>query len=173
MSSEEQPAPKTKKSSYETWLDELKSVEITEDEANEILDEYLSKGYWEKEYKLFNGRYVVTLRTRDAAHNQRVANTLDSLRTSDPAVYSQNIFRLNLAGSLAKTKDLEFPYIKFNGKNYKELEDDFTKKLSYIDNSLGDLLVTQLFEVLRHFDKLTTAVFSNGASSAFLALHQE
>lgn len=152
----------------EQWLENIKEVGLTEQQADDILDEYITKGYWEKTYKIFKGRITVTMRTRDASHNQRIANTLDSLRTNDPAIHSQNIFRLNLAGSLVRYNKETFNHPKYTGKNSAEMETAFVERLAFIDNSLGELIVNQLFLVVENFDKITRAVFSNGAASAFL-----
>jgi hypothetical protein len=86
----------------ETWEDRVKAAGLTMDQALEILDALIEKGFYEKTIPLYGGRRPVVLRTRDAYCRQRVANALDTLRTNDPRVHSQTTLRICLAGSLVQ-----------------------------------------------------------------------
>ena len=163
----EEETPKVAKKPIEKWLDAIKEVGLSDIEAENILDEYLQKGFWEKDYNLFRGKLKVTLRTREGYSLQRVANSLDALRTNDPTVYTQTMFRINLASSLSKFKEIRFDFPKYNGKNATEIDEQFTKRLQFIDTEIGSLILQQLYFALENFDQLTRAVFSEGAASGF------
>ena len=102
----EEETPKVAKKPIEKWLDAIKEVGLSDIEAENILDEYLQKGFWEKDYNLFRGKLKVTLRTREGYSLQRVANSLDALRTSRPLRCTMRVARSRiLTGSpISSTK---------------------------------------------------------------------
>jgi hypothetical protein len=59
----------------ETWEDRVKAAGLTMDQALEILDALIEKGFYEKTIPLYGGRRPVVLRTRDAYCPIRMAST--------------------------------------------------------------------------------------------------
>ena len=149
----------------ETWEDRVKASGLTTEQALEILDAMIEKGFYEKTIPLYGGRRALVLRTRDAYCRQRVANALDTLRTNDPRVHSQTTLRICLAGSLVQfgKKTLAFapPDADLDAQ-----EAAFNERLRYVDG-LGDPFLDTLYATLSQFDRWTYAALSNGAPTGF------
>jgi len=150
----------------ERWQRNIKNAGMSEDQANEILDKVLDQGFWEKEYVLYNGRLKLTLRSRDAAANQRVANALDEVRTFDQRVLDQARLRVQLACSLVRYRDKVLPLAAPDEEPAKH-ETAFRARLAFCDQFIAGPVVESVFRALIDFDAKTYAALSEGASSGF------
>lgn len=137
----------------ELWRQELKKVELTEAQADSILDSLLAKGYYEREYMLMRRRLRATFRTRDGSAISRVADVLDMARSNDPRVHNQLMLRQNLASSL----------VSFQGHR---LPDEIEKRLAFIDKQPSGV-IDALYGALQRFDQLMWAVTNDGAVQGF------
>lgn len=155
-----------KLSPLERWQRNLKAVDLSEEDAEAILDSMIRQGYWEREYSLFRGKLNIKLRTRDGYSLQRAANALDSLRTNDPYVYTQTIYRLNLAGSLVKYRDVDLRHVSLKDTDEERIN-AYNERLLFIDKAIPATILSQVYNALTHFDNLATAALSEGASSGF------
>jgi hypothetical protein len=155
--------PDNNKTPLERWREALTKAEITEEEADKILDSVLSNGYYEKMYPLFKGRLRVTLRSRDSASLQRVSDALDTIRTNDPRVHAQTMNRYNLAASLSRYQDTSF---KHPTSSLEERENAFAERLKFVDNIPVPVLL-QLYNTLQKFDNAVFAALSEGAEMGF------
>jgi hypothetical protein len=161
-SSNDSPA---KKSPMERWRDAIEAADLTEEDADKILDAVLATGHYDKSHKLFRGRMTVVLRSRDSASLQRVSDALDSIRTNDVRVHTQMMNRYNLAASLVRYQDKSFKHPPANG-DINEREKSFAERLSFIDTVPAPVLV-QLYTLLSKFDNAVFAAMSEGAELGF------
>lgn len=152
-----------KKTSLERWREAIEAAHLTEAEADKILDEVLSKGYYEAPKKLFRGRLSVVFRSRDALSLQRVAEALDAIRTNDPRVHSQTMNRYNLAASL---KEYQGKALPFKTGTVVEQNEAFMQRLNFIDGLPATVLI-QLYAALDQFDNQVFAAMSEGAELGF------
>lgn len=150
----------------ERWKRNIDNAKLSVDEANEILDKVLERGYWEKEYDLYGGRLKLTLRSRDAAANQRVANALDEVRTFDQRVLDQARLRVQLASSLVKYRDKVLPVAAPDEAPAKH-EATFAERLTFCDRFIAGPVIEAVYRALIDFDNKTYAALSEGASAGF------
>jgi len=155
----------------ERWRKNLADVRLTEAEAEAILDDVLTKGYWAKSYSLLRGRVQVTFRTRDVYHQRRVANAVDQFRLPTPDKTAAVYVSYNLAGSLAAIDARGFPAKALNHPDpYRakpeEIETAFNERLAYVEKLPGPLLGA-LTQALGHFETLVNAALSEGAPEGF------
>ena len=150
----------------ERWLRNIQNAGLAEDAANEILDKVLEQGFWDKEYLLYGGRLKVTLRSRDAAANQRVANALDEVRTNDLTVTNQARLRVQLACSLVRYRDHALP-VASPDLPMGDHDRAFSSRLAFCDRSIAGPVIEALYRALIDFDGKTYAALSEGASSGF------
>lgn len=150
----------------ERWQRNVKNAGLTEAEANEILDKVLEQGYWEKEYVLYSGRLKLTLRSRDAAANQRVANALDDVRTFDQRVLDQARLRVQLACSLVRFRE-KILTTAAPDEDPSKHDAAFRARLTFCDRFIAGPIVETVYRALIDFDAKTYAALSEGASSGF------
>lgn len=150
----------------ERWQRNVKNAGLTEADANEILDKVLEQGFWEKEYVLYNGRLKLTLRSRDAAANQRVANALDDVRTFDQRVLDQARLRVQLACSLVRFRE-KILTTAAPDEDPSKHDAAFRARLTFCDRFIAGPIVETVYRALIDFDAKTYAALSEGASSGF------
>jgi hypothetical protein len=150
----------------ERWQRNIKNAGLSETDANDILDKVLEQGFWEKEYVLYNGRLKLTLRSRDAAANQRVANAIDEVRTYDQQVLNQARLRVQLACSLIRYRDKPLPTAAPDEDPMKH-DAAFSQRLTFCDRFIAGPIVDVVYRALIDFDAKTYAALSEGASSGF------
>jgi hypothetical protein len=140
------------------WRKGLETAKLTEEEADAIIDEMISRGFYEKEYTLFRGRLVVRFRSRDGQALERIARALDSVRTNDERVHSQIISRFNLASSLATYGDKKF--------TKPSTDEEFIERLKFVD-SRPSAVLSQIYVALNNFDAQVFAALNEGAEMGF------
>lgn len=158
-------ADSAKKSPTERWRDALESANLSEAEADQILDSVLATGSYEKSYKIFRGRLTITLRSRDSASLQRVSDALDAVKTNDSRVHMQTMNRYNLAASIIRYQDKVFKH-PAPSTDSSDREKAFYDRLAFIDTIPAPVLV-QLYSVLGKFDSIVYAALSEGAEMGF------
>lgn len=157
--------PSEKKTPMERWREAIAEVELSEEDADKILDSVLANGFHEKSYKIFRGKLTVALRSRDSAAIQRVSDALDSVRTNDPRVHTQTMNRFNLAASLTRYQDKAFKHAAANA-DPGDRDKAFYERLAFVDTIPAPVIV-QLYAVLDKFDRITFAALSEGAQLGF------
>lgn len=140
----------------------LKEVGVSREEAAMIVDEILTKGYWEKDYQL-TPRRKVTFRTRAYHDTQRFYDFIEVEQPKNASYYNELLFKFSLAGSLAVYcgKTFEFPT-----GDKETLDKAFEARLKYIA-SLGDPAIRLLYAKLGKFDELVRIVTEEGAVENF------
>lgn len=172
LEEEEQPAAApaapeqtAKKTPMERWREAIESAEVTEEEADKILDAVLATGHYEKTFKIFRGKLAITLRSRDSASLQRVSDALDAVRTNDARVHTQTMNRFNLAASLVRYQDKQFKH-SGTGAEASDREKAFYERLAFVDTIPAPVLM-QMYAVLAKFDNVVFAALSEGAEMGF------
>lgn len=155
------------KTPAELWKESITKVGLKESEARGILRQILKKGFWEKDYSLFQGELNISLRTRTSYSRQRVAIALDALQKPCPdVVWGQVMARLNLAGSLSKYDDVQLPHTPLKATDDEERK-AFEERLEFLDKAVPEPVLSQLYEQLRRFDLIAMAVTAEGAVQGF------
>lgn len=169
--SEGQDSAATALTPVERWKKNIAAVKLSEAQAEAILDDVLTKGYWSKDYSLLRDRVQVTFRTRDVYHQRRVANAIDQFRLPTPDKASAVYVSYNLAGSLAALtarglpqKALLFPDVYKSDPT--EIEQAFNARLAYVEKLPGPLLGA-LTQALVNFETIVNAALSEGAPEGF------
>lgn len=152
----------------EEWKKLLEKAKLTEVQARDIQRSVLRKGYWQKDYSLFNGELKITLRTRLGDHNQRLIYALDQLRNLDGKAESEMTCHVNLAGSLLRYNDGEkeklFEFIETSSPT----ERDRTHQLrAEFVTTIPDPVKAHCFMVLANFDAIVYTAMANGSVGAF------
>lgn len=158
--------PTKEKDPIETWREGLKAAGINEAQAGTILDSMLEKGYWERDYRLFNGRVVLRLRTRDAQNINRIMALIDRMRLPTQALIDEHIAILNLAGSIVSLRDAQLPHPDVNKSSTDVIEDAFDKRREFVSRIAGPLMPA-IRSALVHFDSVVAAALANGAAEGF------
>lgn len=159
-------APPDNRPPIEKWRDGLRKAGITEAYAETVLDSMLSKGYWEREYKLYHGRVLLKLRTRDAQNINRIMAAIDRMRVPSAPLIEEHITLLNLAGSIVKLRDVNLPHPDVNTSSVDEIEDAFEKRREFTRRISGPLMPA-IRAALVHFDKIVAAALADGADEGF------
>ena len=159
-------APEPELEPIEKWRAALKEAGITEEQAGTILDSMLSKGYWEREYRLFYGKVVLKLRTRDAQNINRIMSAIDQMRMPTPAMVDEAIALLNLSGSIVQLRDVTLPHPDALKATVDDIETAFDQRRAFVARIPGPLMPA-IRKALVHFDQVVAAALANGAIEGF------
>jgi hypothetical protein len=149
----------------ERWEAGLKDAKLSKESAYEIIRAILRKGYWEKEYSIWNGELTATFRTRDRYHVHRVRRALEALADRTEFAISQAVFSCNLAGSLMAFQGKELPHPEL-GTPRVAVEEAYKIRYDFVD-ALQAPVTDQLTVALAHFDALVAAATQEGAAQGF------
>lgn len=149
---------------HETYAAALKTIGVTREDAAEIMDNVLFKGYHTEKYVL-SPRTSVTFRSRQYTDTERLQAYLEATRPMYDSSISEITYRYLLAGSLAafKTDTFEFPDANTPAEKANAL---FETRLAYI-RALPDVVVRILFDKLRKFDEKLSVCLQTGSVENF------
>lgn len=148
----------------ESYEEALKTVGLTREEAAEIFDEYLEKGFYERPFEI-SKRVSGVFRTRSRQDTQRFFDYIEATKPTYQGTIDEVRARYLLAASLKRIGKREF---EFAGPKMtrEEIEKLFETRLAYVDNS-GDSLFRLLCEQLSKFDSLISVALKEGAVENF------
>jgi len=149
-----------------TWEARVKAAGLSEDQAQHILTEIITKGFFERSFLVY-GRVPVVLRSRDGYVRGRLLEIYDQFRVMDPRVYSETYLRVALAGSLVKFGAETFPHTAPGERDPQKLEAAFAERLAAVNNMADPVLEETLFPLISRFDQWVYAALSNGAPAGF------
>jgi len=164
-SSDASAEPPEKLSPLDRWKANLKAADITEDQANTILDAIITQGHYAQDYKLLHGRLRVRLRTRSASTLRRVGDALDQVRTNDPRVHNQVMGRLLLIDSLASYNKTTFSFPAATAP-IDEQQAAYKQRADAVDAMPG-MIYDTLMATLSRFDTQVAAACSEGDVEGF------
>lgn len=147
-----------------SYEERLKEAGVTKEQAADIIDAVIMKGYWSEPVKV-TSRISVTLRTRSARDVRRIQDYLEVQRPVYDNHYSEILGRMMLAASLEKLGKDSF---SFPGKDAKdnEYETAFQQRATYIEN-LADPVLRLLLLKLWAFDEKIRTVLAEGTVENF------
>ncbi len=147
-----------------SYEEQLKEAGISKDEAAEIIDAVLMKGYYSEEVKL-TSRISARFRTRQYRDIQRAQTIIETQRPVYEDHKQAIYLRHALAGSLERFgKDtLNFPKSNANGD---EVEKAFQERVTYVDQ-LSEPAMNLLYRMLFKFDQKVLTVLSEGVIENF------
>lgn len=147
-----------------SYEERLKEAGVTKEQAAEIIDAVLMKGYWSESIKITE-RIKLRLRTRSARDIRRIQDHLEVQRPVYDTHYTEITGRMSLAASLESLGSDKFT---FPGKDAKpeEYETAFQARVNYIEN-LADPILRMLFLKLWTFDEKIRVVLSEGVIENF------
>src|SRR4051812_25369338 len=132
-----------------SYEDQLKSVGVTKEQAAEIVDAVLMKGFWSEPFQItskLKGRF----RSREYRDTLRLQRQLEIESPKMQIVYNEIRFPSLLAASLEQSGQNRFVFPNKN-TTADEAEKLFENRLSFIHN-LPEATVTILFTKLSKFD---------------------
>jgi len=148
----------------------LRQFKLTEDDVRSIQRAILRRGFWSREYKMWNGELVLTLRNPHGEHRLRRARMFDRLESPTNLMVSEATSRIDLAGSLLSYDDGEtrhvFTFPERAEKDDQKLEDMFNERYRFI-SEIDPQIQVHLFTAHNHFTNLIAAALANGAVESF------
>jgi hypothetical protein len=134
----------------EMWRQECELHGLSMSEAAKILDEVMSKGFYEESYRVA-GR-VFKLRTRTTVDGDRLIEMLRELRPDNNAVLTHLVARINLASSLSSFGSEVFPHTYPTDDNRPTLDAEWKHRWSYT-SSLPQPIFLAVTQTLQNFDE--------------------
>jgi hypothetical protein len=140
----------------------LKSIGVSREEAAMIVDEILTKGYWEEEAKLTPLRRV-KLRTRSYRDLERFYQFVELEQPKNTSYYNELLYKYSLAASLATYDGKSFT---FPDGDKAEVDKAFQARLRFVE-SLPEPAIRLLYARLGKFDEKIRIVTEEGAIEGF------
>lgn len=142
----------------------LKELEIDEGEAARIVDELLSKGYYQESFEI-SKKLSVMFRTREQRDTVRLQMAVQVQRPLYTDAMDELMTRYNMAASLAAYGRETF---KFPAE--KSTDDDaskgFDERLAFVER-LSTPIFSRLSVALARFDRKISAVMREGVAENF------
>jgi len=147
-----------------SYEEKLKEAGVTKDEAADIIDSVLMKGFWSETIKI-TARISIKLRTRSARDVRRIQDYLEVHRPVYDTHYTEIMGRMTLAASLEQLGTDKLPFPGKDAKN-EDYEKAFQERGNYIEG-LADPILRLLFLKLWAFDEKIRAVLAEGTIENF------
>jgi hypothetical protein len=141
------------KTPHEEYLDALKAIDVTPDQAANIVDSLIIHGFYEETF-LLNKKFPVKFRTRDQSSNLRVDKALADQKPEYNSSYMTLVVTHNIAASLVQ-------WGKFICKPY-ESDEEFEKTLKLVQK-IPQPIFQLLVEQLSKFDQKLLTVSNSAA----------
>jgi hypothetical protein len=147
-----------------SYEERLKEVGLTKEQAAEIVDNVLFKGFHTQDIPM-TPRMKIRLRTRQLRDTQRAQLYLEVSHPSYDTHYNEILMRYNAAASLEKWGNDVFEFPKKDDAP-ERVEQLFKQRLDYVD-SLADPAVRLLFTKVWGFDRKVIVALEEGAIENF------
>ncbi len=143
------PVEELVKTPHQYWLEELDKHDVTPEETQAIVDQLLTKGFYEETYRVRETMFA--FRTRTTRDADRLMDILLETQPDSQAQLAHTVSRVNLAASLSKYgKDrFELPADKADDSDAKDIL--WKQKYRYM-TALPEPLFYMLGQVLTKFD---------------------
>lgn len=148
-----------------SFEEKLKAAGLTRDQASEIIDAVLLKGFWAEDIKV-TSKIKVRLRTRNARDTKRAQEILEAQRFTMDAHYSESWFRLLLAASLEQFGDDKFVHPNYRKDGFEAIEKAYQDRIVYVEG-LPDPALRVLFSKLSKFDNRVAVALEEGSIENF------
>ncbi|MHC4619088.1 MAG: hypothetical protein ACYTEQ_15195 [Planctomycetota bacterium] len=142
----------------------LAEHDISEDEAEEIVDNLVTKGYHEEEFPI-SRRRSVTFRTREHRDLLRLQVMFQVQQPVFQGTIDEMTVRYNMAASMVSCIDQKFEFATLETPD-KEADALFDKRMEYVER-MPDPLFSKLSVKLAVFDRKISAVMREGVAENF------
>lgn len=142
----------------------LKDHDISEEKAARIVDDLMTKGFYEEEYPL-SQKYKVTLRTRERRDGIRLQGVLNARMPLLQTGMDELTTRYNLAASLAEYNGTRYNFPQAD-TSAKDVEKFFDVRMQVVEK-LPDPMFYKLTQKLAKFDRMLAAVMREGVAENF------
>lgn len=162
---EAQSPPSTPEEIHKEFLEGLKEVGLTLDEARGIMDEVLTKRFYTERHELRGKPLIV--RSRNYRDTLRTQQYLEAENPTYATSMDEIILRYNAAASLVQFGDRTFDHPEDRTEyTEQDVEDAFDTRLRFLQ-TLPSIVVGKLNTVVYNMDRKLAAVFSEGAPEDF------
>jgi hypothetical protein len=151
----------SKEEQYEKNLGEF---DITLRAARAIMEQMVTKGFYEEDFKV--GPITCTLRTRVYDDLVRTQRLLETERPEYASAVQEMLNRYNTAASLVRYGEYTFDHPDAMTATEKDLEDAFEKRMHFVKR-LPQLISVKVMQFSYEFDRKMIAVFGEGAPQDF------
>jgi hypothetical protein len=141
------------KTPHEEYLEALKAINVTPDQAANIVDSLIIQGFYEETF-LLNKKFPVKFRSRDQGSNQRIDRALADHKPEYNSSYMTLVVTHNIAASLVQ-------YGKFICQPYVS-DEEFDKTLKMVQK-IPQPIFQLLVEQLSKFDQKLLTVSNSAA----------
>lgn len=131
------------------WKSDLDLNRIRLSDAEKILDTIMQKGFYEESYRIAGS--IFKLRTRTTVDSDRLIEMLRELAPESEAVATHLIARVNIASSLSKFGDNNFPHSQPSDENRQLLDEEWRIRWTYI-SSLPQPIFLAMVQTMQRFD---------------------
>lgn len=131
------------------WAQDLKMHRVSISEAEKILDTIMQKGFYEESYRIAGS--VFKLRTRTTVDSDRLIEMLREVAPESEAVATHLIARINVAASLAKFGENNFPHSQPTDENRSLLDEEWRLRWNFI-SSLPQPIFLAIAQTMQRFD---------------------
>lgn len=142
----------------------LKEHNISEDEAEEIVDNLLTKGYHEETIPI-SKRRTVTFRTREHRDLLRLQAVFNVQQLLYQGAVDEMTVRYNMAASLREVNDQKFEFPTATTKD-EDADKLFDKRMEFVER-MPSPLFSKLSVKLANFDRKIAAVMREGVAENF------
>lgn len=142
----------------------LKEQDIPEEKAARIVDDLLTKGYYEESFSISKKRHVV-LRTRERRDAIRLEGVTNARMPLLASTVDELTTRYNLAASLAEYNEKRFSFPSPDTESAK-VEEMFDERMRAVE-TLPDPMFYKLTQKLAIFDRMIAAVMREGVAENF------
>ena len=142
----------------------LKEKGITEEKAQEIVDNLFTQGFHSEKVQLTR-RVSATLRTREHADTLRLQMALEVQRPIYTHVLQEITARYNLAASMERFNDTTFKFPKSDADK-EVIEGLFDERLKFVER-MPDPAYYKLTDRLAKMDRTVAAVMREGVAENF------
>jgi hypothetical protein len=152
------------------YVEGLKDVGLTLEEARGILDDLITKGYHTREYRIGNKLRVV-FRTRDCTDLERTLRLLEAEAPRIPMHVDDLISRFNMAASLGAYDRTEFKFVDLHSaesseKVAEQATEYFNSRYAFV-RRLPIPIIARMHAFLVDFDTRVAAALAEGAPEDF------
>lgn len=148
----------------ENYQEFLEKNGLTVDYARDVVDALFTDGYYEETVPVTK-RLSVTMRTRAHDDTLRLQAAFEVNRPLYQNAADEMTARYNLAASLVRIGDKQFPVASATAPK-KEREDAFDTRLQYVER-LSSPVFYRLTQLLARFDQKMTLIMREGVAENF------
>lgn len=147
-----------------SYEDRLKNAGLTRDEAADIIDAVLLKGFYAEDVKI-TSKVKARFRTRTSRDTKRAQEIIEAQRLTYDVHYTELLSRILLAASLERFGEDSLPHPPRSAKQ-EDVEKAFQTRIEYV-NTMPDPALRILMSRLAKFDRKISTALEEGSIENF------